>query len=91
MGAGFVESSTVTAYPDPASKASTYRLNVFQRLMRAWREFGPYNAGQVMTVQAPLAIAQWEAAARRAIADLGIGVPRFTRDGVTYSAAAPAG
>jgi NRPS condensation-like uncharacterized protein len=61
----------------PASPA--VHLNPFQLLMRRWDGLHPYNAGQVMEVSGAVDRDRWKAAIESTLADMGLGVPRFSR------------
>lgn len=61
-----------------APAAPAVHLNPFQLLMRRWADLHPYNAGQVMEVSGSPDRERWKAAIESTLADMGLGVPRFS-------------
>lgn len=69
--------------PAQTSSATPISLNVFQILMRRWRELYPYNAGQVMTLAGAPDFLRWVSSVQKVVESTGLGTPNFA-DGDTH-------
>src|SRR5688572_28710377 len=61
-------------HPPPHDEMRTAKLNIFQRLVRQWDAFHPYNAAQVLRIDGRADIDSWRSAWHEALDALGLGV-----------------
>jgi NRPS condensation-like uncharacterized protein len=78
-----VEKETGHSTPERArakapTERSPLRLNTFQTLMRRWREWHPYNAGQAMRITGRPDMERWRHAVTETIREVGLGIPKLS-------------